>query len=535
MGVVLFFITITFVCIAFLSSQPLPIVHPLLGYFAIESAGILHNLTIFGVTFLVLIVLFSRLEHMRKKYTFGKRYVLSVLHLSVLSILGFLLGFVALFLIAFVQLTISAILFTINPTILGIETNTQTIAQTIKANDTATEIIITKNDPYAQLIAIAWANSGKEGFYGSSILTSFPPFLIFPIQKPSSGTLLIDNTLIVTALYPEEMQAISPVVAQIFLKKYFWRRTIKAYPKLSILKKEEYLKYRKRDALVRLAKIDQTMQKIETNVSSISARLQEKKNTIVELQKEILETYHQRDTAYNLCLSQKTSSTDCKTILSKANITLKIEGSNIDKSTQQIAADTAQLEGYTYYKDFFTKQKKVLLSMNGNIAHELGVFEMPDHIKIVLSSTDSGGAVEYFETVLHEYLHFASFLPDRKLNDTFFEEGLTEYFAQIIIENNVHTKTNVGYPVQVKIIREMTKMIPESDLADIYFSKDQIALEKTLDRVYGDGFYNNNQILFETLQYSSDPKQTLKLANTILKQIGGKLLQTKDLMSALSN
>jgi len=93
----------------------------------------------------------------------------------------------------------------------------------------------------------------------------------------------------------------------------------------------------------------------------------------------------------------------------------------------------------------------------------------------------------------------------------------------------------LGYPVFVKIIAEMTKLIPESELADIYFTKDQATLEKTLDRVYGDGFYRNNKILFTSFQYASSQQQLLKLGNDVMKQIGGPTLVEKDLYSEFSN
>jgi hypothetical protein len=49
--------------------------------------------------------------------------------------------------------------------------------------------------------------------------------------------------------------------------------------------------------------------------------------------------------------------------------------------------------------------------------------------------------------------------------------------------------------------------------------------------VYGDGFYKNNYISFETLQYVSDPKEVLKVANGIMKKIGGAPLTEEDLYS----
>jgi hypothetical protein len=133
---------------------------------------------------------------------------------------------------------------------------------------------------------------------------------------------------------------------------------------------------------------------------------------------------------------------------------------------------------------------------------------------------------------MHEYLHYASYISDdKKLSDVFFEEGLTEYFARQIIKDDLNISTNIGYPVSAKILDQMTKRISESELADIYFSKDQDRLEKLLDRTYGENFYKNTGIKFLNLQYASSPDLALKIANEIMKNIGGNPLKEKDLLS----
>src|SRR5438270_13136435 len=98
---------------------------------------------------------------------------------------------------------------------------------------------------------------------------------------------------------------------------------------------------------------------------------------------------------------------------------------------------------------------------------------MPNNsINIAFGNATSSRAADYLETLIHEYLHYASYIgPDKHLSDSFFEEGLTEYFARRIVEDNLHIETNLGYPAQVKIIEAMTKRIDESEFADIYFSK----------------------------------------------------------------
>jgi hypothetical protein len=113
-------------------------------------------------------------------------------------------------------------------------------------------------------------------------------------------------------------------------------------------------------------------------------------------------------------------------------------------------------------------------------------------------------------------------------------EGLTEYFTRKIVYRNLDINTNMAYPVNIKIINQMAKRIPESDLADIYFNNDQQKLKRTIDLVYGDNFYDQNVITLETLQYSSDPDQILLLANDIMEKIGGEPLDKADLKTTYS-
>ena len=79
------------------------------------------------------------------------------------------------------------------------------------------------------------------------------------------------------------------------------------------------------------------------------------------------------------------------------------------------------------------------------------------------------------------------------------------------------------------------EVIPEAELSDIYFSKDQEGLERTLNRVYGDTFYEDTRFLFASLQYASNEKEVLELANAIMKKINGKSLTEEDLESTKSD
>ena len=460
-------------------------------------------------------------------------------------ILGLLVAYVALFVIAFVHLNILAILLDIKPEIVGVNTNMDAIVKELKNDYSPPNIITSDTDQYNELLTVAGVTTNSDSFYGSKILSSIPYFFIIPTKKPDASVLSIGNTIIITHINREDLEVLSPLIGDLFVQKYFWGRTIKSYPNISVQDEKSYKQFRQEDSKKKSVLITNDIQKIQDAISSLSASIQHDNDTIALNQEIIKQIYAQENKRYSTCMSagefragafyHTNSQDDCK------KQTLTLENSAVDASQtvdiwkKKLQNDTNQLENYKYYDSFFQSQIKLIQALNANVPHELGIFIPPNSINMVINSTNSQTLADYLETVTHEYLHYASYNPKKSFQDTFFEEGLTEYFARNIIRDELHMNTNLGYPVQVKIITQMTKVIPEIELADIYFTKDEDKLETTLDRVYGDEFYEHNKVLFETLQYSSDPKQTLKLANEIMKKIGGAPLKENDLYSDTSN
>ncbi|HSW88866.1 MAG TPA: hypothetical protein VLG12_06915 [Candidatus Saccharimonadales bacterium] len=480
MSLLITFLTIVFLFIAFL-------VNPtqesnsnfFYTYYSVEFDFIWQHAVIFSLSFIVITVLFIRSLRFDKHYSKLKNYTLSLSQVIAASIIGFCLSFIFLLLIALVELNILSVLINVNPHIVGIETNSNNIVKALKINNQPPQIIASDNDQHKELVAVANATTGTDNFYGKYILSSVPKYLITPISNPKAGTVLLDNTLIITQSNQQDLQTISPVLGYLFVQRYFPTRPIKSFPKVTIMKRQEYLKYRGIDYYKKITKIDKEIATIEDKISSISAIMKHDKN---------------------------------KTI-----------------------AEQNQLDEYQYYDTFFKTQRNILQNQKRNIPHELGDFEPKDAIKIVIDTTSSHAIADYLETVTHEYLHYASYVKGQSFSNSFFEEGLTEYFARRAIKDDLHISTNLGYPVFVKIITEMTKLIPESELADIYFSQDENNLEEALNRVYGDNFYEDNYVLFDSLQYTSDPHQIVKIANDIMKKIGGSPLKEKDLISTYSS
>ncbi len=480
MVLIIFFITLLFLCVGFLVNVANPTgTNPLAIYFVHQFTFMNGYRGIFIVGFLILTAVFFKINF-DKKNSLQKTLSYSALQTLIVGFFGILLSYVLLFIIAGMHLITVALLLEKNPGSLGIITDSQAVVTRLKIQQHPPEIIAIDKQPAEVVRAVARATSGPKTYYGNTVLKNIPNIFIFAPEYINAELLVIDNTIIITAISPADLQEISPAVGYLLVKNYFKSRQIRAYPIVSIMSRDEYAEYRMEDNKKKLVKIDQQIEKIEGYVSSLSASLESQKRK--------------------------------------------------DKQQQQLLTE------YQYYANFFRNQRIGLSSLKQNTPNELGVFENRDSIRLVFNTDDSHAIANYFATLTHEYLHYASFVTDdQRFDNSFFEEGLTEYFTRAAVKDALQADTNLGYPVQAKIISEMMKMIPESELAEIYFTKDEVALQKALDRVYGDGFYENNQVIFETLQYTSSPKQALKLANDIMKRIGGEALTEKDLKSNFTN
>ncbi len=537
--------TIIFLFYSFLGSTSLHISNPLVSYMFYQLDFILQNFLLLLVGFCGLIFFFIRQQHHEKKHIFSRNYSRACVQSLVVVITSIFTAFILLFVVAWVELNCFAALININPSLLGITGDTKTIVKMLQKNSTPPIIVASEKTSQKEVVAIATATVGKSNFYGENILSAIPSFLILPLKKTPSSLVLIDNVLIITSVNIQDMQAVSPVLGHLFVQSYFPNRVIKAYPKISVMDNKQFLSFRKSDAQQKLTSVTEEIKKLEESISSISATIKKDTDAVAANVTTQDASLKQQNTDYDKCLSVGTytegkfvpefSKDYCQAILDQWDNKIVSQAKTADVLKQQLQRDQQQLEEYKYFDNFFTAQKTLMSITTGNIPYELGVFIKPDTLKIVVDSTNSKQVADYFETLSHEYLHYASYVADKRLDSSFFEEGLTEYFARNTIKDLLQIDTNIGYPVAVKIIEALTKRIAEPDLADIYFTKDEVALEHRLDLVYGDNFYKNNFVLFESLQFTSDPSQELQLANTLMKKIGGNPLTIKDLYSSQSS
>lgn len=545
MRILILIVAIIFSIIALFVNLPINNnLNPFSSYFVYGASLISHNFLIFFLSLGVLTFIIIRIVKIEKSHPPHQKILFYLTQVFSVFLIGLFTSYLLLLTVAFLELNTFSLMVNINPHSLGIITDRSSIIKTLKISNKPPQIIASDNDQYKELQAIALATTGASSFYGSSILPSIPGFFVLPIKKIGSSVLL-DQTLIISEINPQDLQIYSPLVGYLFVKSYFPERAIKAFPKVYVMDEKEYQKFRIIDFNKKVADVQLQLNQTNQSISTLSAAIQNDNDQIAYNQNMVTQGYTKRDKQYNSCMAvgnyrsgvfYHTNSKDyCQSKVADLDNAIQQTNDSLDNWNKQLKDDQDKLGMSKLYANFFNTQVKLGGLLKSSIPHELGAFDAPDTIKILINTKSPHAIADYFATVTHEYLHYASTLDKKSFTASFFEEGLTEYFARMAIQNNLNTSTNLGYPVFTRIISEMTKIIPESELADIYFSKDEMALRSTLNRVYGDNFYNDNLITFETLQYTSDPTQILKLANVIMAKIGASQLKESDIISTSSN
>lgn len=540
MRLAIIILIVLFVFAAFFGKLSYVIENPFIAY-------LFYILNLFVKFFPLILILFSvisayfiwrhyRHKHSRKKTAHSFFQIFEILLISIFS------AFLILILVGFIQLNIYSLIINKNPTLLGISSNVEQIYNKIEYTSIAPTIISGDQDYITSIIAIAKVSSGTDSFYGDVVLSNIPKVLIIPVKKDVPNLLLLDNSLIVNKINLNDLQKLSPLIGKLVLENYFSTRSIKAYPKINVLDEKGYKVFRKEDAEQKIAKIISESEKMEDSIASVSADIDET-NEEIEINKDSLfSILEERDDEYNACLNEGTydesnnfipenTRNDCQPILDRWE-NQYVNEENTGKTLSKNLEDYQnKLKTYEYWDNFFKAQEELSDFSAENIPSELGLFIPDNQLKVVLLKTDGKDVPYYFTTLIHEYLHYASYTPGKRLESSFFEEGLTEYFARQAIKGSMNVEINQGYPIAYKIIKQITNRIPEVDLEDIYFSKDQEKLEETLDLAYGDDFYKENIIFFETLMYVGDNDDALEIANKIIENIDGDPLTESDIYS----
>lgn len=381
----------------------------------------------------------------------------------------------------------------------------------------------------------AYISQADRRFYTSDVLQNIPDSLYLLFKNRNESLVMAGDTLIVTNLNKNEIEAISPKIGKLFVEKYLEPSYIKDEPKIGVLGRQEYLKYRDEQINKRLDEIDGVIAWAQRQINIIWGNIQNAKSKIQQNKDGLASAISEKDSDdrscrtacyysyyFNQCYRYYTDSY-CDSVKAGWDKTIAQYQKNISDWEVYLSQQQSSLPEYTEYKDYFEDIRVLVESQKDIVPYELGVFEPDNSIKVALDSTSTKSVTDYFSTLIHEYLHYTSYVSDERDLPLFFEEGLTEYFTRKILENEFSESSTSGYSHIVEVIEEMMKKIPEEEFKRIYFTKNENLLISLLNKEYGSQFYRDSQYYFDAMTFVSS-NQGLKFANNIMTRIGGKEL-----------
>ena len=495
----------------------------------------------------VLLILFLVRNAGMKRFQFSKypKSKLSTLVIAlIVLVVTFNLSIGSSFLFGLSEANLLATKIKSNPEAAGIIWGKDKILKKLKSMDHPPAIIEGGNSLNAKVILIESKNNSSRGkYYTDIILKQLPSNLIIPLGIPNEPLVMSGDNLIINSVDKDQMEAISPTLGKLLVKNFFKSRYIKDEPKLQVLGRQDYLKFREDQINSSLAEIDKYIKTAQDIINNIYSSIANDKSQIASIQNAINTVNSQKDSAYNNCINDgyafygyfyhTYSQSYCDSLRAQLDSAVSSGQQKLAGWQSQLSDDQAALSQYQDTLSTLQSYRGLVASQKDSTPGELGVFLPKDNtIKIALDYTSPKSVIEYVETLTHEYLHYTSYVSDERSLTQFFEEGLTEFYARKAVKQATGENTNFGYPLLEKVIQQMITKIPESTLQDIYFNKDQSELQAVLDNAYGKDFYKNSEYYFAVLTFVP-PKDALKIANNIMIKIGGKTLTEKDLESTL--
>ncbi len=440
--------------------------------------------------------------------------------------------------------------------------STDEILNRLKNQNEPPKIIRGEADATKQaILTILDAQQGGT-FYKQQILPNTPNLFSYKITSLDDASLImVNNDLFVRKFDVGVLEAVSPTIAKLMIEKETDQRYVKTDPEMHLMGREEYNKFREDQINIRIAKLDDALTQVTKIVNSYYSAVDydnSKVNYYVEMASL---TLSQGNLAYSSCINAQDCTYNynpgyfigytyisgnsyetceprytyayCESQRYLYNDEIDQYNNNAADWRVQLGSDQNELAMYSEIKKIIKLYKNMADSSKEDIPFELGVFDPPNNIKVAIDATKVDNLADYFATVVHEYYHYTSYISDEKQLPTFFEEGLTEYFARKAVKDDIGIETNEGYPLIEGVIKRFMEKIPEKEFQDIYFTKDNDLLEKTLDDAYGKDFYKNNEIYFDYISYIPTDK-ALEITNNLLDKIGASKLTKDDLLSRSS-
>jgi hypothetical protein len=415
--------------------------------------------------------------------------------------------------------------------------DTNEISKRIQSGDKIPQLVY-YNYPYKKSLVLIKLNNYK-GFYGKNLVTQLPTALYEIINAQKAPLLLVNNTILITELNESALQKVSPAFGKSLVKNTFKDKNIKSNPKISLLNRQEYLKIREEQINKEVKKFDDDIAIVNQELNAAYGYVAEGRQQLKEAEDFLANSESKKEAMVNECKTagemyegqfyRYYTDDQCNSIRAEwATVVSEVSGQlNEIRSTlshnQQVVAD------YQEILEYLTQARDFIEATKNTTPYELGVFLPEDEIKIALDSNNPDVFNAYLSTLVHEYLHYTSYVSEERRLDNFFEEALTEYFARRVVKEQLNYSENVGYPIAVLLLTEMTKEIPEDKLLAVYLTKNQKELEYLLDEAYGKNFYNDSYRFLSTINYLP-VDDALKAANTVMVRMDGKKITKESVL-----
>lgn len=421
---------------------------------------------------------------------------------------------------------------TTSPSKLGMVINKEDIVKNLKQLDKAPKVNVIKPIPDIKFYTHLLKNgeSKKKLIYE---IINFVPKNYLVANKKLPSLFILNSELYLTELNKDEIEYISPFLTKLIVKNYINKRYIKDEPNISIISRQEYLKYREDQINNNLTEIDEQIEITNSILQEAYNNTAQTKQLINEAQHAIENSISKRDYYYNYCLNAGYQSyftgkfyyyftkAECDAKLSEWNNSITIIENDLNTLQNNLIYYQKVINEFEIYKEDWLWVRELVESQKSHTSYELGVFIPEKTIKIALDSINPKDIKLYLSTLAHEYFHYTSYVSNERQLPLFFEEGLTEYFARKSIKKSLGIDINIGYPIITKVIEEMSKKVGDKEFENIYFTKDVDQLMYILNQAYGDNFYEDSEYYFTALYYIQSV-ESLKFANNIMFKIGGK-------------
>jgi hypothetical protein len=413
----------------------------------------------------------------------------------------------------------------------GIVTDTEDLLKRLNELDGVPEILGQSDQLQEMMVSMLLSEElSRSGFYDQVLVPEVLGMTVVELKPIAEVYWLPNDTLVVASLNETVIEAITPTLGRKLVEQYFGSvktqpnllpstdsgqalskegeredsYTVKPEPAFALLTREEYSALRELqidEYLLELRQIRDQIRRVISEAPGVIGNMQLQLAAAVE----IVEQMEQgRDSWYGECVQMVSDQSFCDDEKAKIDEVITANNQVISAGADDVQDFQVVVAGYRRDQQMVEAVISQVEQSKLGVNQELGIFFPPNDVKVVLESSDHEALAGYMAIVVHEYLHYISFISEDRTLPRLFEEGLTEYLARQVVALQWEGDVGQGYSSLMPVIFQLAEDVPEEELVEIYFTKDTERLEAVLAGTYGAGFYDRFQHLFQVATYMSD-------------------------------